>query len=94
MAWVDIANGEIGASVRTKLNALGTSNDTKAALTGANFTGPVIKPRYTVATLPATTVGACAAVTDALNPVFGSAVVGGGAITVPVFYNGAAWIVG
>jgi hypothetical protein len=51
----------------------------------------------TVATLPsAATVGANSKsyVTDALTPVFGSAVVGGGAVGVPVFSNGSSWIVG
>ena len=47
---------------------------------------------YTVATLPAGTVGDRAYVTDALAPAYGVAVAGGGAVTVPVFYNGAAWI--
>jgi len=44
---------------------------------------------YTVATLPAGTVGRRAYVTDALAPVYNGALVGGGAIVVPVFYNGA-----
>jgi hypothetical protein len=51
----------------------------------------------TVAALPAaaaTIVGSRAYVTDANAPVFGAAVAGGGAVTIPVFCNGAAWIVG
>ena len=47
---------------------------------------------YTVATLPTGIVGDRAYVTDALAPAYGVAVAGGGAVTVPVFYNGAAWI--
>ena len=50
-----------------------------------------------VASLPAAaTAGAGARmfVTDALAPVFGSAVAGGGAVTVPVYSTGAAWNVG
>ena len=47
---------------------------------------------YTVATLPAGTVGQRAYVTDALAPAYGVAVAGAGAVTIPVFYNGAAWI--
>ena len=31
-------------------------------------------------------------VTDALAPTYLTAVVGGGAIVTPVFYNGAAWV--
>jgi hypothetical protein len=50
---------------------------------------------YTVATLPvAGTQGRRAWVTDALAPAFGAAVVGGGAVVIPVFDNGAAWVVG
>lgn len=53
---------------------------------------------FTVATLPAglpiAFPGARSYVTDALAPAFGVAVAGGGAVTIPVFYNGAAWVVG
>jgi hypothetical protein len=49
---------------------------------------------YTVATLPTGVTGARAYVTDALAPVFGATVVTGGAVTIPVFYNGTNWIVG
>jgi hypothetical protein len=50
---------------------------------------------YTVATLPtAGTQGRRAWVTDALAPAFGAAPVGGGAVVIPVFDNGTAWIVG
>jgi hypothetical protein len=49
---------------------------------------------YTVATLPTGVVGARAYVTDALTPTFGATVVTGGAVTIPVFYNGTNWIVG
>jgi len=50
---------------------------------------------YTVATLPTAGVaGRRAYVTNALAPTFGAAVAGGGAIVIPVFDNGASWIVG
>ena len=49
---------------------------------------------YTVGTLPAGSIGDRAYVTDALGPVFGSAVVGGGAVVIPVFRNASTWIVG
>ena len=51
----------------------------------------------TVATLPSAVTsgaGARAFVSDAATPVFGSAVVGGGAVVVPVYSNGAVWVVG
>ena len=62
--------------------------------TGVAITGTVNTSGYTVATLPTGVTGARAYVTNALAPTFGSAVVGGGAVTIPVFYNGANWIVG
>ena len=52
-------------------------------------------PVYTVATLPTAGVaGRRAFVSNALTPVALSAVVGGGAVTVPVYDNGTTWIVG
>ena len=62
--------------------------------TGLAVTGTVNTSGYAVATLPTGVTGARAYVTNALAPTFGSAVVGGGAVTIPVFYNGANWIVG
>ena len=47
---------------------------------------------YTVATLPAGTVGDTAYVTDALAPAYMTTVVGGGAVTTAVFYNGTNWV--
>jgi hypothetical protein len=52
---------------------------------------------YTVATLPSAAtsgVGARAFVSDALAPAFGSTVVTGGAVKVPVYSDGTAWKVG
>lgn len=50
----------------------------------------------TVASLPAQpwSAGARAFVSDAAAPVFGAAVVGGGAVPVPVFSDGLQWVVG
>jgi len=50
---------------------------------------------YLVASLPiAGLAGRRAHVTNALAPVFGAAVIGGGAVVIPVFDNGTTWIVG
>ena len=52
---------------------------------------------YTVATLPSAATsgkGARSFVTDALAPVFGSTVVTGGAVAVPVYSDGTNWKVG
>lgn len=59
--------------------------------------GTVILPAYTVATLPSTAAtgkvaGAMAYVTDATAPTYNGALTGGGAVTVPVFYDGTAWL--
>ena len=49
---------------------------------------------YTVATLPTGSAGAKSFVTNALTPTFGAAVVGGGAVGVPVYHDGTSWKVG
>ena len=52
---------------------------------------------YLVVDLPSAAVsglGARAFVTDATAPIFGSAVVGGGAVATPVYSDGPNWIVG
>lgn len=52
---------------------------------------------YTVATLPSAVTsgkGARSFVTDALAPTFGTTVVTGGAIAVPVYSDGTDWKVG
>ena len=62
---------------------------------GLVVSGPIRKFGYTVATLPTAGVaGRCAYVTNALAPTFGAAVAGGGAVVIPVFDDGVAWIVG
>jgi hypothetical protein len=76
------------------------TNGSTTALTidtsqNATFTGWLKMPVYLVANLPAAgTAGRRAFVSNALAPVALSTVVGGGAITVPVYDNGTAWIVG
>ena len=59
----------------------------------------VIPPQtiYTVATLPsasASGVGSRAFVSDALAPTFGSTVITGGSVKVPVYSDGTNWKVG
>jgi hypothetical protein len=66
---------------------------------GQLSTSAVVPPttNYTVATLPsAATSGAGARtfVTNALTPVFGSTVAGGGAVFTPVYSDGTNWKVG
>lgn len=94
----------LGANVAAFLAAPSSAN-LAAALTDETGTGAAVfaasptltTPKttgYTVAALPAGGAGMRAHVTDALAPTFGAAVVGGGAVVIPVFYNGAAWIAG
>lgn len=54
--------------------------------------GVITTRGYTVATLPTGTIGDRAYVTDALAPTFLTAVVGGGAVVCPVFYDGTNWV--
>jgi hypothetical protein len=63
----------------------------------STFQGYVKTKSYLVANLPSAStsgVGARLFITDGLTPVFGSVVVGGGAIPVPVYSDGSSWRVG
>jgi hypothetical protein len=53
---------------------------------------PTKLKNYTVSTLPAGSEGDWAYVTDATAPTYNAALTGGGAVKVPVFYNGSAWV--
>lgn len=62
---------------------------------GIENTPELVKVKgYTVTTLPTGQVGYRAYVSDATATTYGSTVVGGGANTVPVFYDGSNWIIG
>lgn len=83
------------ASDRDRANHSGT----QVAATISDFFVAVQEAKrmrvFTVATLPGGAVqGDFALVTDAAAPAFLVAVVGGGAVVAPVFYNGAAWVAG
>lgn len=68
-------------------------NGAGAALFSVGQGGPKLAG-YTVATLPncsSTRPGIMAYVTDATAPTYNGALVGGGAVTVPVFCNGTTW---
>lgn len=70
--------------------AAGTFRDVKARNVISDNT--VRLKGFTVATLPASpVVGDMAYVTDATAPTYNAALTGGGAVVVPVFYNGSAW---
>jgi hypothetical protein len=74
--------------------AAGATSVFEVTAARGTFNVPARLKGYTVAALPAGTVGDSAYVTDALGPTFLVAVVGGGAIVTPVFYNGANWVAG
>lgn len=88
-----------------RINFTDATDSTSSITGGGTFTGGLgVAKRinggstirtgvYTVAALPAGTLGDRAMVSDASAPTFGAAVVGGGAVAVPVYYA-AAWMVG
>ncbi len=83
----------IGASAAGAGSNSVTLGNTSVSLT--QLRGAIYGTNYTVATLPTATVGARAFVTDALTPVFGAAVTGGGIVAVPVYTdNAGVWMVG
>jgi hypothetical protein len=71
--------------------SIGNTSDPGAK--NLSVSGTVSTGGYTVATLPTGVTGARAYVTNALAPTYGANVAGGGAVTVPVFFNGSNWIV-
>ena len=84
--YIDTSSGAI--NIRPAGSVTGSFSTT-----GLVVTGTVKTSGYTVATLPTGVTGAVAYVTNALAPTYGSTVVGGGSVTIPVFYNGTNWIV-
>jgi hypothetical protein len=88
----EIAIGYNAVGLGSNTTVIGNSSTTLTQVYG------IFKAtNYTVATLPSAStsgVGAMAFVTDALTPVFGATVAGGGAVATPVYSDGAAWKVG
>lgn len=80
------------------IKALGLLLLLAAPAYGQATTPPVnVQLVYTIGTLPtcdASLKGRRFVVTDALTPVALATVVAGGAVVVPVYCNGAAWVVG
>jgi hypothetical protein len=98
--WHTAPSGTAGNAITfTQAATLTANGEYLVGLTSATgvaklqVSGPIRTTGYTVATLPAGTVGMRTYVTDALAPSFGVAVAGSGAVTIPVFYDGANWIV-
>ncbi|MHB8209067.1 hypothetical protein [Mucilaginibacter sp.] len=75
----------------------GHSNNLSCSNGYLNVGGPLGLKSYTVSGLSATPsggqTGAIVFVTDALSPVIGSAVVGGGSASAMVWFNGSSWTV-
>jgi len=71
-----------------------TTGDVKFNTTSGNviLNTPIRMKGYTVAGLPAGTIGDEAYVTDAVLPTYLGVLTGGGAVVTPVFYNGTAWV--
>lgn len=91
-----IQTGGTGAGA-TAQNAQVTALTIKGATQQALFAGSVKTLTTVVASLPSAATagaGARAFVTDGTAPTFGATVVGGGAISAPVYSDGAAWKVG
>jgi hypothetical protein len=87
------------AAVAAEAGTRAAQDALRLPLTGGTLTGALAAPElltsvYTVATLPPGVAGARAFVSDAAAPAFGGAAVGGGVVGVPVYFDGATWMVG
>jgi len=82
-SWTDDTNAEI-ASLRVDAGGMTFSN--------IRSSGTIRLKGYTVATLPAGTVGDTAYCTDLTTPTYMAVAVGGGAVVGKVFYDGTNWI--
>ena len=87
----------VGGDIIFQVAPAGSSGSAQNTLAQAmrvyNNKTVVVGAAYTVATLPAAgTQGRRAWVTDATAPTFGGALVGGGAVVIPVFDNGTSWV--
>lgn len=80
-------------ATNTLYSGLATSKADLAGNIVQSFSAATLRTAgYTVATLPAGTVGMLAYVTDSTAPTYLGPLTGGGAIKCPVFYNGTAWV--
>jgi hypothetical protein len=90
------ATGPSGNLILRQFGGVGGSaaiNTTGLAVTGTLSATTTIRPGgYTVATLPAGTVGMKAYVTDAVAPAFLTLLVGGGAAYSGAQYSGTQWV--
>jgi len=90
---------QIATTAFVLANASGASLSANNTFTGENtfsnhtlLGAPIVLKSYTVATLPEGLQGDMAYVTDAVAPTYLVAVVGGGMVKCPVFYNGTTWV--
>ena len=90
--WLTVTRTGTTVSAVAFPNGPVTVSGLLTASAGAIFGAPARLKGYTVATLPAGTQGDTAFVTDALAPAFLTALVGGGAVVTPAFFDGAAWV--
>lgn len=84
------ADGATGAAGATGADGATGSTGANGATGPTGLTGPPITNSNDACT--AGTAGRVAYVTDATAPTYLGALVGGGAVVAPVFYNGAAWV--
>lgn len=103
IAWITALNPNAGANnggeLRIAVSANGTGTTPATAMTiyqsgAVSFSSSIAQTPVAFASLPTGAAGMRAFVNNALAPVFGAAVAGGGAVTIPVFHDGVSWKVG
>jgi hypothetical protein len=96
-SYIDSAGNYVGGAQLsgTPTTPTAPSGDNSTAIANAQFVRREFQTKlksYTVSTLPITTRGDLAYVTDAIAPTYLGTLTGGGTIVCPVFYNGTNWV--
>ena len=96
--YLEMIGSNAGSAIRMVSSGSDTNININVEPKGTavlNVTKPIRVASYTVATLPSASPSYQKAfVTDALSPIFGSIVVGAGAVVTPVYSDGTNWRVG
>lgn len=86
------STNEIAIGYNVQGSGSNTATIGNTSITKTVLRGVIQQTTYTVATLPAGSIGQFAIVTDAVSPTYLGTLTGGGSVVCPVFFNGTSWV--